>query len=148
MTIPQPRIVRLALMRKGEYNQIQILFVQRSCTEWYYPEYWELPGGGVEFNENPAEAIARELTEETGLMLEEDLTNFKPVLRNSGENSEHEQWLYVSTRFSGKLEPADHEIKAALWVNLTDVTQYEVTPLTSHLMNLRQFREYRENAHP
>lgn len=32
-------------------------------------EWWELPGGGVEDDETPAETAVRELTEETGLVL-------------------------------------------------------------------------------
>jgi len=29
--------------------------------------YWELPGGGMEYNESPMEAVKREVLEETGL---------------------------------------------------------------------------------
>lgn len=32
--------------------------------------YWELPGGGMEYNESPVEAICREVAEETGLEVE------------------------------------------------------------------------------
>lgn len=32
--------------------------------------YWELPGGGMEYNESPVEAMKREAKEETGLNIE------------------------------------------------------------------------------
>lgn len=32
--------------------------------------YWELPGGGMEHNESPMEAVKREIKEETGLDVE------------------------------------------------------------------------------
>lgn len=36
---------------------------------------WDLPGGGLEFNEDPAEALKREIKEESGLTLTEIAKN-------------------------------------------------------------------------
>ena len=44
-----------------------VLIVQRSQKETYLPGYWELPGGKVNFGEDPKEALIREFIEETGL---------------------------------------------------------------------------------
>jgi 8-oxo-dGTP pyrophosphatase MutT (NUDIX family) len=38
----------------------------------YGQHLWEPPGGKVEFNESPGFALARELAEETGILLHED----------------------------------------------------------------------------
>ena len=45
----------------------QVLLLQRSETDDHRPLGWDLPGGGVELNENPNVTVIRELKEEAGL---------------------------------------------------------------------------------
>jgi len=45
----------------------KILALKRSDTASIRPGEWDLPGGMVEDKENPNEAIAREIIEETGV---------------------------------------------------------------------------------
>ncbi|MDP3957024.1 MAG: NUDIX domain-containing protein [bacterium] len=45
----------------------KILVLKRSVTDDHLPEVWETPGGGVDREENPEEALRREILEETGL---------------------------------------------------------------------------------
>lgn len=50
----------------------QILFIQRHPLSRYSPNLWEVPGGKTEPDEEPMEALAREVLEETGLTIEVD----------------------------------------------------------------------------
>ena len=43
------------------------LVTKRSKEETTYPEYWDIPGGLVEYGELPREAVIRETKEEVGL---------------------------------------------------------------------------------
>ena len=43
------------------------LFTKRSKLESTYPEYWDIPGGLVDYGELPRQALIRETLEEVGL---------------------------------------------------------------------------------
>jgi 8-oxo-dGTP diphosphatase len=45
----------------------KILVLKRSETDDHKPGVWETPGGGMDQEESPQEALRREITEETGL---------------------------------------------------------------------------------
>jgi 8-oxo-dGTP pyrophosphatase MutT (NUDIX family) len=43
----------------------RLLLVQKSSSDPYYPEYWEVPGGRMKPKEDPDDHIRRETWEET-----------------------------------------------------------------------------------
>lgn len=45
----------------------EMLFVKRTDSDNFMPGYWEWPGGGIEFGEEIAEGLKREVIEECGL---------------------------------------------------------------------------------
>ena len=48
-------------------EDLKVLVVRRSKKSKILPKYYELPGGKVEFREEPEAALQREFLEETGL---------------------------------------------------------------------------------
>jgi 8-oxo-dGTP diphosphatase len=52
----------------NDLDQI-LLFLRDDIPTIKYPNQWDLPGGGAETGETPAEAIAREMQEEIGIEL-------------------------------------------------------------------------------
>ena len=52
----------------------KILALRRSSTHPFKPFNWDLPGGDLEYGEDPIDGISREIKEETGL----DISNLTP----------------------------------------------------------------------
>lgn len=48
----------------------KMLLLKKIQTSKDHLGFWELPGGGMEYNETPIEAMQREAKEETGLLIE------------------------------------------------------------------------------
>jgi 8-oxo-dGTP diphosphatase len=58
-------VVAALLVRDGH-----VLLCHRAAGRRWYPDVWDLPGGHVERGEEPIEALARELKEEVGIVME------------------------------------------------------------------------------
>ena len=63
---PAPEITRVAAYAVVLDDDGRLLLCRLSADE-LYPGWWTLPGGGIDFGEDPRQAALRELTEETGL---------------------------------------------------------------------------------
>jgi 8-oxo-dGTP diphosphatase len=50
-----------------------VLLCHRSVDREWYPDVWDLPGGHIEANETPTQALAREVREEIGVTLSDEL---------------------------------------------------------------------------
>lgn len=91
--------------------------------------YYEVPGGGVEDGESPAEAVVRELEEEAGIhvRVERELaTIFRQ--RASGINGRQHYFLVRAKARSGRLE-LDHEpYFDQVWVPVAELRDLPVWP--------------------
>jgi len=72
-------VTQKAIVIRGDGKFLAIL---RSKTAPSYPEAWDLPGGELDYGEDPMGGIIREIKEETGL----DVKNLKPFDTYGREN--------------------------------------------------------------
>ena len=59
------RLIAHTLIKVGD----KYLVTKRSKEEFPYPEYWDIPGGMVEYGELPRDGAIRETFEEVGLKI-------------------------------------------------------------------------------
>jgi len=117
-------------------NKEQVLLVKHT-----YREGWHTPGGGVEFNESPWEAIKRELNEEVGLRIL-DIPNIFHIYRNTWRNGVDYPIFYIIKKFENEPKICDpSEISQVNWFPLNSLPN-DVTPRTKIL--LEEYRGIRK----
>lgn len=122
-------------------NNNQFLVVQKVN---YKDNEWSFVGGGIEENENPREAILREIKEELGLINIEILAESKAAYKYDwpeeviikqfhklGKYFGGQQFKYFLIKYSGDkstLKFQKAEIKAIKWISYDQLSQHLIFP--------------------
>jgi 8-oxo-dGTP diphosphatase len=103
-------------------NDGEILLLQRSRTDNRRPLGWDLPGGNVEYNENPNDAVLRELAEEAGLT-----ATSSSVFYVGAETEPH---YIVTLLYKGRATSFDvqlsHEHEQYQWIRPEKITDFNM----------------------
>jgi 8-oxo-dGTP diphosphatase len=99
---------------------------------------WEFPGGKVDANERPEDALIRELREELGIVVNEACLAPLTFASHTYEDFHLLMPLYVCRRWEGTVSPLEGQ--ALAWVRPNRLRDYPMppadVPLISHLTTL------------
>ncbi|CAM2946241.1 8-oxo-dGTP diphosphatase MutT [Vibrio mytili] len=95
-------------------------FITKRPTDKHKGGFWEFPGGKVEAGETIAQAMARELEEEIGIQVTEQVP-FEHLEYDYPDKSLKFDFILV-TAF--KNEPYGREGQEGRWVNISELGQY------------------------
>lgn len=129
------RAAAYALVRRDH----AVLLVRTSASS-DAPGQWWLPGGGLEFGEDPADAVLRELYEETGL--HGRVTGLLTVLSDVRQRPGHDQRVH-SLRICYAVEVVGGELSAEVdgttdlpqWVDASHALDLPLAPFVRTLLS-------------
>ncbi len=147
MSEKQQRIYVVAFI----LHNSQLLIVKRPENKKMFPSHYELPGGRVEFGEEPSEALKREIKEELDVNID-ILHPFHSFQFFPKEGEVH----CVEIAFFAKLLDSPDKIKLLdhdelQWINEKDLNLYEISELEKEsMLKGFQFKNnqnlYKENS--
>lgn len=99
---------------------------------------WELPGGGVDFGEDPLYALEREVHEESGLYVKV-LAMIPKVFHNIWHDKTYDSQVfligYVCEALTGKIHSSDPEVICPQWLDPKKVDYMNSLPGTEELIS-------------
>ena len=110
-------------------NEWCVLANQRGEGAPDFQGYWNCPCGYLDFDETLAEACSREIYEETGVKIEPSALymRFMAVV--------DESHIGISTNaIKGQLGGEENEVKAIMWVKISDLDNYQWAFNHKHLI--------------
>lgn len=123
------RVAAAIILQEGS-----VFATQRGYGKW--KDWWEFPGGKIEENETPQEALVREIREE--LDTEIAVGDLFDTVEYDYPDFHLSMKCYICTVVSGKLVLKEHE--AARWLNRENLDSVDWLPADLDL--IRKLKEY------
>lgn len=121
-------VVSSALVSEG-----RVLLLKRPASNRSYPGRWSLVAGKIEEGESPEEAAAREITEETGIVVGAPEASMQPVYTREGATLwKVHPFLY---RAEGAVPVLNDENDAWEWVDPEAIDSRDNVPLTRFVVD-------------
>lgn len=125
------RIAAYGVCRDAEGR---VLLVRGSAVA-ELPGVWQIPGGGIDHGEHPADAVVREFAEETGLTVA--VTGLRAVVADVLWGKHTDRVIYdVAVRGGGLRDEAEGSTDLAAWIAPRELAGLALMPFTAELFGL------------
>ena len=119
---------------KNDANEI--LIVKRHPKSRTDPEMWELPGGKVESGEEFADALVREIKEETNLDVE--IGDFAEAIQNNYSHKRTVQIMMYLCEVKGEIKISDEHTEW-MWASLEKIKGLEISTSLKKVLENRNW---------
>jgi 8-oxo-dGTP diphosphatase len=105
-------------------NKNQVLILKRSKNNDVLPNYWDIPGGTLEDEEDPIAGAKRETKEEAGIIINNLDLFFNTSNIDKKKQRQFIRLVYIAKYRGGKIKvnPGEHEDYR--WIKLNDLKKY------------------------
>jgi 8-oxo-dGTP diphosphatase len=107
-------------------NAEEQALVQKRAADRSMAGLWEFPGGKVEFDERPEDALVRELLEELGITVQPD--DLIPLSFASAPLGDRHLLLLLYVCRNWKGEPAPLDAEAVQWCHIEQLQNLDMPP--------------------
>ena len=114
----------------------EILIVKRHPKSRTDPEMWELPGGKVEKGEHFADALVREIKEETNLDV--NVGDFCEAVQNDYSHKRTVQLMMYLDDVEGSVEISDEHTEY-MWASIEKIKGMEISTSLKKLLKKRNY---------
>lgn len=121
---PRPSVTVDAVVLNLKKEGLSLLMIQRGSDP--FKDHWALPGGFLDIDESPEEAVKRELEEETGLKVQEFIQ-----IEAFADPERDPRGRVISITFLTVLKENDFDVKAAS--DAKDVKWFKMEGLPAEL---------------
>lgn len=108
-------------------NRDRVLILQRGKNAPWMPGKWNLPGGGGDQGETPAQTASREVVEESGIV-PKNLRLLKMI-----DDSEMGHIYFFIGEAVGNVK-LNYESKDAKWVSLQEIDKFDFVPYVKEML--------------
>ncbi|MET3558096.1 8-oxo-dGTP diphosphatase [Streptococcus rupicaprae] len=133
-------IAHVLLTYQGKYLLIKRSRIKRGQAN-VYPNYWDIPGGSVEFGELPRDAAVREVREETGLIISDEGLS---LIHEDSQFDTHKQTVFtrlvyryglLETPETIVLDPEEHVDDC--WLDCHQAQKLQLVPYLKDILEIK-----------
>lgn len=119
------------------------LLLQQRTIEGSFPRNWAFFGGKVEENENIAQALLRELSEEIDLNIEDDVVKIYPLDQYHTRNSEFSYYSFVVLVENEFIPTLNYESGGYTWVEADYIRQTTTSWNKTYIVSKKEIKNYK-----